>query len=72
MCVQKLVDANEYTHFFFTADLSANAENFNKGFILPTLLRQLQSILQQYPDDGQILKVVKFQVKIWKNIKIIL
>jgi len=30
---------------------------FNKGYILPTLIRQLQSILQQYPDDGQILKV---------------
>jgi len=30
---------------------------FNKGIILPTLIRQLQSILQQYPDDGQILKV---------------
>jgi hypothetical protein len=30
---------------------------FNAGFILPTLIEQLKSILDQYPDDGQILKV---------------
>lgn len=33
------------------------ADEFNRGIILPTLIKQLKSILQQYPDDGQILKV---------------
>ena len=28
-----------------------------EGFKLPKLIRHLQTILQQYPDDGQILKV---------------
>jgi len=32
-------------------------DEFNEGLILPTLIRQLKSILDQYPDDGQILKV---------------
>jgi len=32
-------------------------DDFNEGLILPTLIRQLKSILDQYPDDGQILKV---------------
>ena len=27
------------------------------GMIRPSLIRQLRSILDQYPDDGQILKV---------------
>ena len=29
----------------------------NYGLIRPSLIRQLRSILDQYPDDGQILKV---------------
>jgi len=30
---------------------------FNKGFILPPLIVQLRKILDQYPDDTQILRV---------------
>jgi len=37
--------------------MSAAVDDFNEGLILPTLIRQLKSILDQYPDDGQILKV---------------
>jgi len=33
------------------------ADGFNDGIILPKLIKQLNTILQQYPDDGQILKV---------------
>ena len=33
-------------------------EEFGEGLILPTLVRQIKSILHQYPDDGQILKVM--------------
>ena len=36
---------------------SDSSDEFNEGIRLPTLVRQIQSILQQYPDDGQILKV---------------
>ena len=32
-------------------------EEFNKGFILPPLIVQLRKILDQYPDDTQILRV---------------
>jgi len=59
-----------FIQFFYTYSISAHVcafalyvlyavivAEFNKGIILPTLIRQLQSILQQYPDDGQILKV---------------
>jgi len=35
----------------------SDVDDFNEGLILPTLIRQLKSILDQYPDDGQILKV---------------
>ena len=30
------------------------------GFIIPTLIKQLQGVLGQYPDDGQILKVMLY------------
>jgi hypothetical protein len=33
------------------------SDDFNEGLVLPTLIRQLRGILDQYPDDGQILKV---------------
>ena len=36
---------------------SDSSDEFNEGIHRPTLVRQIQSILQQYPDDGQILKV---------------
>jgi len=36
------------------------ADHFNEGLIVPSLIRQLKSILDQYPDDGQILKVSFF------------
>ena len=32
-------------------------DEFNRGLILPPLLVQLKKILEQYPDDTQILKV---------------
>ena len=38
------------------ADGDVEAE-FNKGFILPPLIVQLRKILDQYPDDTQILRV---------------
>jgi sacsin len=37
---------------------SESDDEFNDGLILPTLIRQLKGILDQYPDDGQILKEV--------------
>ena len=40
-----------------TWHMSDVVDDFNEGLILPTLIRQLKSILDQYPDDGQILKV---------------
>ena len=38
-------------------DQLSGEEEFNKGFILPSLIIQLRKILEQYPDDIQILKV---------------
>ena len=35
----------------------ADEDDEDEGFKLPKLIRHLQTILQQYPDDGQILKV---------------
>lgn len=32
-------------------------DDFNEGIILPPLIIQLRKILDQYPDDSQILKV---------------
>lgn len=32
-------------------------DEFSQGFILPPLITQLRKILDQYPDDTQILKV---------------
>jgi len=37
---------------------SANEEDY--GLIRPSLIKQLRSILDQYPDNGQILKVCMF------------
>ena len=36
-------------------------DNEEEGFnlIQPSLIQQLRTILDQYPDDGQILKVIK-------------
>ena len=39
----------------FPVAASAKEEDF--GLIRPSLIRQLRAILDQYPDDGQILKV---------------
>lgn len=39
-----------------------------KDFILPTLLQKLRTILEQYPDDGQILKVVNLPLQSINNI----
>lgn|SRR6218665_3562609 len=41
----------------FTLTVFLFADEFNRGIILPTIIKQLKSILQQYPDDGHILKV---------------
>ncbi len=45
--------------------LSILAENDDDGFDLiePSLIQHLKKILDQYPDDGQILKVRKFLQK---------
>ena len=40
------------------------------GLIRPSLMRQLRSILDQYPDDGQILKVcadIDEEIRLTKN-----
>jgi len=44
-------------------------EEFNKGFILPPLIVQLRKILDQYPDDTQILRVsnVGVAVTAWRG-----
>ena len=40
------------------------ADSFREGIILPTIVTQIRSILHQYPDDGQILKVcIQFPVQ---------
>ena len=38
--------------------MSSDSEEDDFGIIRPSLLRQLKAILDQYPDDGQILKVM--------------
>ena len=35
----------------------ANSDDVGFDLIQPSLIQQLRSILDQYPDDGQILKV---------------
>ncbi len=35
------------------------------GLIRPSLIRQLRAILDQYPDDGQILKVCDWFIYDW-------
>ena len=37
--------------------ITAVAKEEDFGLIRPSLIRQLRAILDQYPDDGQILKV---------------
>ena len=37
--------------------ITAMAKEEDFGLIRPSLIRQLRAILDQYPDDGQILKV---------------
>ena len=49
-------ELNECDIFFLTDDV--DVENF--GLIRPSLIRLLRAILDQYPDDGQILKVSKY------------
>ena len=41
--------------FVVDPELDSDDEEFD--FIQPSLIRQLKQILDQYPDDGQILKV---------------
>ena len=45
------------------------ANNDDDGFdlIRPSLIQQLRTILDQYPDDGQILKVWRNQSALWAN-----
>ena len=43
-------------HNFFPA---AEMEEEDFGLITPSLIKQLKSILYQYPDSGQILKVTQ-------------
>jgi len=37
--------------------VAPDEDEFNQGIILPPLIIQLRKILDQYPDDTQILKV---------------
>lgn len=53
--IAHMFDAFENDQFTLTVFLFA--DEFNRGIILPTIIKQLKSILQQYPDDGHILKV---------------
>ena len=46
---------------------STKEEDF--GLIRPSLIRQLRAILDQYPDDGQILKVRSIFIKVRGNEK---
>jgi len=46
------------TYFLtYFVDQHDDDEDDDEGFKLPKLIRHLQTILHQYPDDGQILKV---------------
>lgn len=45
-------------------------DNFKKGYRTPPLTKQLRDILDQYPDDCQILKVHKLEAS--SNLPIIL
>ena len=39
------------------SDGASGQDDFRSGMIRPTLLSQLQKILDRYPDDNQIIKV---------------
>lgn len=45
-----------YGRYVFLA-ATMDEDEFNQGIILPPLIIQLRKILDQYPDDTQILKV---------------
>ena len=45
-----------YKYFLY---LAAEKGGRSFGLIQPTLIQQLKKILDEYPDDGQILKVYK-------------
>ena len=45
------------TNISFTLAAEKGSRSF--GLIQPTLIQQLKKILDEYPDDGQILKVYK-------------
>jgi len=62
-CVTKVNTKHVFFVFLFAAERSIDCRKFKKGFQLPTLLEQLQSVLGQYPDDGQILKVYLMVLK---------
>ena len=49
-----------YKYFFYPA---AEKGGRNFGLIQPTLIQQLKKILDEYPDDGQILKVYNPQLR---------
>ena len=48
-----------YKYFLYVA---AEKRGRSFGLIQPTLIQQLKKILDEYPDDGQILKVCKPQL----------
>ena len=50
--------AGSYKYYLY---LAAEKGGRSFGLIQPTLIQQLKKILDEYPDDGQILKVYKPQ-----------
>ena len=50
-----LINAFTDQHLLFIYQADTDDEGFD--LIQPSLIQQLRSILDQYPDDGQILKV---------------
>jgi len=48
--------SNMLSHLKYGMWIAASVD-FNEGMLLPSLIKQLRSILEKYPDDGQILKV---------------
>lgn len=52
-------------------DSSEDLEGEKLGFILPDLIEELRKVLDEYPDDGQILKVsLMNSVCVWVSVRV--
>ena len=54
---RRLIASHRFNIYLILFPFVATAKEEDFGLIRPSLIRQLRAILDQYPDDGQILKV---------------